>query len=281
MDPARLLVHARRRREDGGDSVCVQGLNDSVALHCSITCVAVRRNPYRQGLGRQSSQCMQERNTRTSRVGCIKSIVLCRVQGRRRRWLPLRLTHSRNGIMEAIVSNNGHDPAGLLATRYQAASHDGSSHGDGEPCGGGESLEIRTAKLRFHPPSMCRPLTWIAFCLPVLQPLTPSLDEVTDLLLGEGVSLSNVKDAPQEAAGGSKPPRTRGNMVPVYLSMPADLMTPVLAYLRMSEGASEDRRSFLCESIQTGEKIGRYSFIGVGTCRDRDREKERQRSPRG
>ena len=80
--------------------------------------------------------------------------------------------------------------------------------------------------------------------------LSPSLEEVTKLLL-----------APP--AKGAKP----GNMVPVYSSMPADLITPVMAYLRISKGASTSKRSFLCESIQSGEKIGRYSFIGAGERR--------------
>lgn len=79
------------------------------------------------------------------------------------------------------------------------------------------------------------------------QMLLPPLDEVTRLLT-------------QPAEAGGKP----GNMVPVYASAPADLLTPVMAYLRMSGGASTSRRSFLCESVQSGEKIGRYSFIGVG-----------------
>ncbi|PWN91603.1 putative TRP2-anthranilate synthase component I [Acaromyces ingoldii] len=76
--------------------------------------------------------------------------------------------------------------------------------------------------------------------------LTPSLAEVTSLLLGNAAK--NIE--------------SQGNTVPVYMSMPADLLTPVMAYLRLSNGASDQKRSFLCESVQTGEKIGRYSFIG-------------------
>ncbi len=40
----------------------------------------------------------------------------------------------------------------------------------------------------------------------------------------------------------------------------ADLLTPVSAFLRVSDGAD---RAFLLESVEGGEKIGRYSFIGV------------------
>jgi anthranilate synthase component I len=40
----------------------------------------------------------------------------------------------------------------------------------------------------------------------------------------------------------------------------ADLLTPVSAYLRVAGQAS---RSFLLESVEGGERVGRYSFIGV------------------
>jgi anthranilate synthase component 1 len=41
----------------------------------------------------------------------------------------------------------------------------------------------------------------------------------------------------------------------------ADLDTPVTAYLKVAQG---ERISFLLESVEAGEKLGRYSFIGVG-----------------
>jgi anthranilate synthase component 1 len=53
----------------------------------------------------------------------------------------------------------------------------------------------------------------------------------------------------------------------VYATLPADLLTPVMAYLRLSHGADTQRRSFLCESVVGGEKVARYSFAGVGECR--------------
>ena len=53
----------------------------------------------------------------------------------------------------------------------------------------------------------------------------------------------------------------RGNCVPIYIQMPADLLTPVMAYLRISK---DSRYSFLLESVIAGENIGRYSFIGAG-----------------
>jgi anthranilate synthase component 1 len=52
----------------------------------------------------------------------------------------------------------------------------------------------------------------------------------------------------------------RGNLIPVYDTFPADLLTPVSAYLRVAQGA---RYSFLLESVEGGEKIARYTFAGA------------------
>ncbi len=51
----------------------------------------------------------------------------------------------------------------------------------------------------------------------------------------------------------------QGNVIPVYKAVTADLLTPVLAYLRIESSASQ---AFLLESIEGGEKIARYSFLG-------------------
>ena len=45
-----------------------------------------------------------------------------------------------------------------------------------------------------------------------------------------------------------------------HKSILADLLTPVSAFMRVSRGAE---RAFLLESVEGGEKMGRYSFIGV------------------
>jgi len=52
----------------------------------------------------------------------------------------------------------------------------------------------------------------------------------------------------------------QGNLIPVYDVFPADLLTPVSAYLRLARGA---RYSFLLESVEGGEKIARYTFAGA------------------
>ena len=49
-------------------------------------------------------------------------------------------------------------------------------------------------------------------------------------------------------------------LVPVYRTLTADLETPVSAFLRL---ASDEPQSFLLESVEGGEKLGRYTFIGV------------------
>ena len=52
----------------------------------------------------------------------------------------------------------------------------------------------------------------------------------------------------------------QGNLIPVYDVFPADLLTPLSAYLRLAQGA---RYSFLLESVEGGEKIARYTFAGA------------------
>ncbi len=52
----------------------------------------------------------------------------------------------------------------------------------------------------------------------------------------------------------------RHTLVPVYRRLNADLETPVTAFLRL---ASEEDECFLLESVEGGEKIGRYTFIGI------------------
>src|SRR5690242_2596738 len=50
-------------------------------------------------------------------------------------------------------------------------------------------------------------------------------------------------------------------LVPVVKSVMADLLTPVSAFLAVSRG--EDN-AFLLESVERGEQIGRYTFLGAG-----------------
>jgi anthranilate synthase component 1 len=49
-------------------------------------------------------------------------------------------------------------------------------------------------------------------------------------------------------------------LVPVAKSISADLLTPVSAFLAIAENEPD---AFLLESVEGGEKIGRYTFLGV------------------
>lgn len=53
--------------------------------------------------------------------------------------------------------------------------------------------------------------------------------------------------------------RGQGNLCPVYTEILADLETPVSAYLKVARGSW----SFLLESVEGGQHLARYSFIGV------------------
>ncbi len=50
-----------------------------------------------------------------------------------------------------------------------------------------------------------------------------------------------------------------GNLIPVYREIVADLETPVSAFLKINRGGY----SFLLESIEGGQRLARYSFIGT------------------
>ena len=52
----------------------------------------------------------------------------------------------------------------------------------------------------------------------------------------------------------------RGGLVAVTETVAADLLTPLSAYLRIAQG---EERSFLLESVEGGEQLARYSFLGA------------------
>ncbi len=51
----------------------------------------------------------------------------------------------------------------------------------------------------------------------------------------------------------------QGNLIPVYAEVLADAVTPVSAYQKLKKTGP----SFLLESVEGGENIGRYSFLGA------------------
>jgi anthranilate synthase component 1 len=57
--------------------------------------------------------------------------------------------------------------------------------------------------------------------------------------------------------------RLKHNVVPVWTEVVADLETPVSTYMKLVQGAAPESVSFLLESVEHGERWGRYSFVGV------------------
>jgi len=49
-------------------------------------------------------------------------------------------------------------------------------------------------------------------------------------------------------------------LVPLYRSLTADVETPVTAFLRL---AADEPECFMLESVEGGENVGRYTFIGI------------------
>jgi anthranilate synthase component 1 len=73
--------------------------------------------------------------------------------------------------------------------------------------------------------------------------------------------------SPTVARPGVLPDRARvhqlfeqGDLVPVYRTLLADLETPVSVYMKLAQSGDV---SFLLESVEGGERVGRYSFLGV------------------
>jgi anthranilate synthase component 1 len=52
----------------------------------------------------------------------------------------------------------------------------------------------------------------------------------------------------------------QGDLVPVYRRLLADLETPMSVFLKLREAG---KPAFLLESVEGGEQVGRYSFLGV------------------
>jgi len=67
---------------------------------------------------------------------------------------------------------------------------------------------------------------------------------------------------------------------PVSRALPADLLTPLGALLRLGGGDEGARDAFLFESVERGEKLGRYSYVGVDPAwrGDLDAEAFRERA---
>lgn len=67
----------------------------------------------------------------------------------------------------------------------------------------------------------------------------------------------------------------QGNLIPVRAEVLADLETPVSAFLKLKPDENDGTPAFLLESVEGGEALARYSFLGVGArallkTKDRD-----------
>ncbi|KAN0083632.1 ADC synthase [Elaphomyces granulatus] len=69
-------------------------------------------------------------------------------------------------------------------------------------------------------------------------------------------SFETARSILEKLRGSEFPP----NVLPLFATIPADLLTPTVAYLRI---AANSKLSFLYESAATTETIGRYSFVGA------------------
>jgi anthranilate synthase component I len=69
----------------------------------------------------------------------------------------------------------------------------------------------------------------------------------------------------------------QGNVIPVATAVVADLISPVAAYLKLAKPNREQEHphSFLLESVEGGERVGRYTYFGADpfqTISSRDRQ---------
>ncbi|GAA5922449.1 hypothetical protein JCM3775_005733 [Rhodotorula graminis] len=87
-----------------------------------------------------------------------------------------------------------------------------------------------------------------------LPKLSHTLDEALALLLPSSSTSAS--------SSSSATPQPAGNCLPIWATLPADVLTPVIAYLRLTDGAS-GVESFLLESAVKGETAGRWSFVGA------------------
>lgn len=75
--------------------------------------------------------------------------------------------------------------------------------------------------------------------------------------------LANVEpplDVAREVVAKSQNSQYPPNVLPLTASIPADLLSPTVAYLKI---AAKSKMSFLYESAATTGTIGRYSFFGA------------------
>ncbi|OCF72446.1 anthranilate synthase component I [Kwoniella mangroviensis CBS 8886] len=100
--------------------------------------------------------------------------------------------------------------------------------------------------------------------------VVPSLDELINLFATSSSSPATLAppSAPLFGASSTKSEsqstkpveNLKPNLIPVFVEIPADLLTPVSAYLKI---AKDSKYSFLLECVIGGENLARYSFVGA------------------
>jgi anthranilate synthase component I len=81
---------------------------------------------------------------------------------------------------------------------------------------------------------------------------------IPDLKTFLGLAQAAAADLKADRAANS--PVTTGAVIPVWKPVLADLLTPSAAYLRLARKA---KHAFLLESIEGGERVARYTFLGT------------------
>ncbi len=97
----------------------------------------------------------------------------------------------------------------------------------------------------------------------------PRLERYT--LCAERYTLKPMRPSLPERANFLRLARTH-SLVPLYRTLTADLETPVSAFLRLAAPARKHTREqepecFLLESVEGGEHLGRYTYIGIRPSR--------------
>src|SRR5688572_14246831 len=86
-----------------------------------------------------------------------------------------------------------------------------------------------------------------------------SLEDERSFLFSEASFMSGLAGAVYPSLEQARELAKRGNLIPVYREVLADMETPVSVYRKVARG----KYSFLLESVEGGERLARYSFIGT------------------
>ncbi|GAA5932611.1 anthranilate synthase TRP2 [Sporobolomyces koalae] len=98
-------------------------------------------------------------------------------------------------------------------------------------------------------------------CIPYLHELITPVYTSLQLTLSHSLEAAQSLLLPTSASTSASTAAT-GNCLPIWATLPADVLTPVIAFLRLTNGARTGE-CFLLESAVKGETAGRWSFVGA------------------